>query len=404
MIVAGASPDSPALRVNANSASSPFAGVGSLQIATSRGSYICTGTPIDALHVLTAAHCVDINNDGVSNKKDGIRSITFNLNLATDTGTDQVDIRITATSWVTHPDYTGFNRPSINDDLAVITLGGSGVPSTVPKYTLVSSDMVAGETHLYLVGYGRSGDGVSGYTTNASYTVKRRGENMVDAFYGQDDSGRSAANEVFRFDFDGPSGNGSFGGSTLGNDRETTLGGGDSGGPSFILLSGADPALASSYQLVGVNTFTQGSTAPKFGSLGGGINVFPYRNWILSPGGTSSASGGRGGGTATSIIGFDFDESAGENLPPVAAASAFTASPATSLLGLVAIADSRQISAMATTATIDIVLLPNPIVAGDHSDAVLGINDAEATDELFGSPGELELAWSVPEHALGEIL
>lgn len=402
MIVAGESPDSPALRVDANTATSPFAGVGSLQIATRRGNYICTGTPIDTYRVLTAAHCVDINNDGVSNKKDGIKSITFNLNLDTDAGTDQVDIKRTAASWVTHPDYTGFNRPSINDDLAVITLGGAGVPASVPKYSLVTSDMVAGTTHLYLVGYGRSGDGVNGYTTNASYTVKRRGENIADAFYGQDDAGRSAANEVFRFDFDGPSGNGTFGGPTLGNDKETTLGGGDSGGPSFILLPGSDPLLASSYQLVGVNTFTQGSTAPKFGSLGGGINVFPYRSWILAPSGTSSASSGGSGGRAATIrvaIGTDGDSSL--NGPQAELTRSWTATPFTSLPALIATAESGQPTAatIAEAGTSDHTRMPVRL-AGFSTVTVSATDDHSAIDELFASPNFLDLAWGQHGHAL----
>lgn len=288
----GSPDDSPALRVDPNVGDSPFAGVGSLRINTRRGAYICTATAIDTTHVLTAGHCVDINNDGRSDKKDGIKSIDFQLNLDTDGPTDQIDVSIKASSWQPHPDYTGFNRPSVNDDLAVITLG-EPLPSAVPTYALASADMSAGQTHLYMVGYGQSGDGVSGYTLGASWTVKRTGENMVDAFYGQDDAGKPAANEVFRFDFDGPSGNGTFGGGTLGNDRETTLGGGDSGGPSFVLVAGADPALASSYRLIGVNTFTQGFNAPKFGSLGGGINVIPYAAWIQS-GGTLSSTGGSG--------------------------------------------------------------------------------------------------------------
>lgn len=310
VIVAGApsgSPaDSPANRVDANLATSPYAGVGSLQISTRRGTYICTATAIDDTHVLTAAHCIDLNNDGRSDRKDGIKNIDFHLNLDADNSTD---LTVRAASWTPHPDFTGFNRPSVNDDLAVITLGAS-LPTDVPKYVLSSTPMVAGATHLYLVGYGRSGDGVSGYTTDASWTIKRKGENIVDAFYAQDDAGKSSANEVFRFDFDGPSGNGSFGGPTLGNDKETTLGGGDSGGPSFALADPSHPELASSYELVGVNTFTQGFNAPKFGSLGGGVNIVPYRNWILgaatssfgsSLGGASDTVGGPGPGTALGI-------------------------------------------------------------------------------------------------------
>jgi hypothetical protein len=165
--------------------------------------------------------------------------------------------------------------------------------------------MVAG-THLYLVGYGRSGDGVNGYTTNASFTVKRTGQNIVETVTGQDDASpttsTSTAKEVFQFDFDAPLTFGQPGGS-LGNDKETTLGGGDSGGPSFVLCTDCNPALASSYSLAGVNTFTQGLNAPKFGSSGGGINVFPYRDWILGShpviGGGSGGGGGGGSGSSS---------------------------------------------------------------------------------------------------------
>jgi len=293
----GTPTDSPAKRVDPNTATSPFAGVGSLQISASSGTYICTGTPIDATHVLTAGHCIDIDDNGVPD----ITGLTFNLNYG-----GNLTSQITATAWESHPNFSGFGSPSVNDDLAVITLG-SALPVGVPTYGLATSDMVAGSTHLYMIGYGQSGDGVKGYFVNSSFTVKRKGENIADAFYGQDDAGQPAAKEVFRFDFDGRRPNTNiFGGGTLGNDRETTLGGGDSGGPSFVLCTGCNPALASSYSLAGVNTFTQGS-APRFGSLGGGINVFPYSAWILGPHGTGGGSGGGAGGASGSARGFAED-------------------------------------------------------------------------------------------------
>ena len=269
MIVAGASPDSPAARVDSNLDKSPFDGVGSITITTRRGGYICTGTPIDDTHIVTASHCLDINGDGKSNSKDGITRVTFNLNYG-GTYTSQ----ISASSWVTHPDYTGFNRPSTNDDIAVLTLSRA-IPADVPRYRLFTGDLT-GQT-INMVGYGQSGDGINGYTVSASYTVKRMGANVVDAFYGQDDSGRAAANEVFRFDFDRDDGsNGPLGGQSLGNAIETTLGGGDSGGPSFVLVG-------TEYQLAGVNTFSQGTatvSAPKFGSMGGGMSIPAYASWI----------------------------------------------------------------------------------------------------------------------------
>jgi len=280
-MVAGDSPDSPSLRVDNNASTSAFSGVGSITIATKRSNYICTGTPIDATHVVTAAHCVDINGDGASNLKDGIKSITFNLNYNT-----SYSSRITATSWVTHPDFTGFNRPSVNDDLAILTLSAP-IPSAVPRYGLFTGDL-SGKT-ITMVGYGQSGDGVNGYTVNASYTVKRVGQNVVDAFYAQDDSSRAAANEVFRIDFDRDDGsNGPLGGPSVGNLLETTLGGGDSGGPSFVFDG-------TNYLLAGINTFSQGTStiaAPKFGSMAGGMSVPAYATWISQAiGGTVALSG-----------------------------------------------------------------------------------------------------------------
>lgn len=272
LIVAGDSPDSPSARVDSNSDKTIFDGVVSILVSTRRGSYIGSGTPIGKFHVLTAAHVADINNDGKSNSKDGITGITVNFNYGS-----PYSSQISAASVATHPDYTGFNRPSINDDLAIIKLSAP-IPDDVPIYQLYRGNLI-GKT-ITMVGYGQSGSGSTGFTVAPSFTVKRTGANVVDAFYGQDDSSRNPANEVFRFDFDSPSGgNGYFGGPSLGNSTEATLGGGDSGGPSFVDFNGQ-------VVVAGVNTFSQslsgGLSAPYYGSLGGGINIQPYASWIMA--------------------------------------------------------------------------------------------------------------------------
>ncbi len=84
------------------------------------------------------------------------------------------------------------------------------------------------------------------------------------------------AREVFYYDFDAPDS-----GKSLGNDIETTLGGGDSGGPAF--LEDGNGSLV----IFGINTFTlqwQDDTppAPLFGSAGGGMVVYEYYDFISS--------------------------------------------------------------------------------------------------------------------------
>jgi hypothetical protein len=257
--------DTPADRVDANSPTSPYAGVGSIQVGTRNGSFVGTGAVIGSKYVLTAAHVIDANNDGKFDRKDGVQGMYFILNTDGD-----VTYKIAITEVHIHPDFNGFNAPAVNDDLAILTLA-EDLPADVPSYGIGSGDQQPG-TLFTVVGYGRSGDGVKGYTTPASATVKRVGENVMDAFIGQDDPGRPEVNEVFRFDFDGPTGNGPLGGPTLGNGAETTFGPGDSGAPIF---GGGGTTI------VGVAAFTQGN-APRFGSMGGGALISPYGKWLDS--------------------------------------------------------------------------------------------------------------------------
>jgi len=259
--------DSPDQRIDPNTKDSPFGGVGAIQVTSGRGSFIGTGSALDRRHVLTAAHVMDINGDGNFNRQDKTTGSYFIINWG-----GNRTARIAISRVTVHPDYNGFGN-SVNDDIAILTLARD-LPLGVPTYDLPDGEITQGMVVTF-VGYGRSGDGVHGYTTPASYTVKRVGANTADAFYGQDDPGRPEANEVFRFDFDGPDGNGPMGGPTLGNDVETTLGAGDSGCPAFA-------STESGLALYGMGTFVQGSNAPMFGSLGGGVNLFWYLDWINS--------------------------------------------------------------------------------------------------------------------------
>lgn len=303
-IVAGQSPDSPSARLDANNTSSLFTGVGSLIMQKGRSQYICTGTLIDATqfapnstdsYVLTAAHCLDSNNDGsIDFKSNGV---TFYLNTGEDNGlTNGHSHTVQASALHVSPDFTGFNRPSINDDIAIIKLA-SPIPD-VSAYRLRSTPVERG-TAITLVGYGQSGSGDPqglGYTEGASRYFKRVGGNVIEAFNGDDD-GQPDRNEVYFADFDGPNGDG------LGNSIETTIGGGDSGGPAFLgnLLATGSPTAP---EVVAINTFTYGGgslpRAPFFGSELGGIMVHPYLTWIqdviANGGGSGGGDGGGGGG------------------------------------------------------------------------------------------------------------
>ena len=264
--------DSPVHRVDANLSSSPFRGVGSLRIIGESDVFICSGTTVTLRHLVTAAHCFDFDDNGTIDVLPG--DVTYYLN----DGSEKSAVR-SASDIVFHPQFTGFANPRVNDDVAVVTLA-SALPTGSKTYRL-RSDTVYPEDTLNFVGYGRSGDGVSGDIVEASFTVKRVGQNVADSYYSNDEHPFSLT-EVFRFDFDFPPAAtaGSVGGRrpSLGNHLETTLGGGDSGGPAFTKVNDA-------LEFAGVMTYSFGGgsqpSPPFFGSGGGGMLIPAYRSWIL---------------------------------------------------------------------------------------------------------------------------
>jgi hypothetical protein len=246
--------DSPANRLDLLGAASPFNAVGALDIRSGVFGYYGSGTAISPNWVLTAGHNLDLNNNGTT---DAGLSINFNLpGLGV----------FTASAFYTNPGFTGFANPSVQRDLGLLYFA-TPLPAGI-SFPSLGGSLQAG-AQVTLAGFGRSGYGNYGYTTWAGLTARRLGQNVVDSFLADDQGG--GFNAVFRYDFDSPDTVGQPGGS-LGNNLETLIGPGDSGGP--LLLSDG-----STLSIAGVNTFVEGYGG-HFGDTGGGVVLAPYLGWI----------------------------------------------------------------------------------------------------------------------------
>ncbi|MDP2787978.1 MAG: trypsin-like serine protease [Pseudomonadota bacterium] len=251
--------------VDANLASSPWAGVGAVKV--NGGTY--SGALIGNQYVLTAAHVVGgatpgqvqfvLNAGGAPSQTLAAESIhVFSGYQGTTSGADGV--------W--------------HDDLALVKLAAP-VAAGVPVYDLYNGPLL-GKT-VSLVGYGAGGDGVNGATIAQDDNLKRAGQNRIDLTLVDDDGGSQY--EIFLFDFDGPdSTTNVFGANnnpqnlTLGAAVEAQYAGGDSGSPLFVNDNGT-------WKLAGIAAFNASVTGlpgsnVKFGAVGGGSIVAPYATWI----------------------------------------------------------------------------------------------------------------------------
>jgi hypothetical protein len=231
--------DRPSLRLDPESTTSAFAAVGALEMTAGGRTYLGSAVAIAPGWVLTAGHNVDFNDDG---RPDSGLASTFHL-----PGFGGLAV----TGFHTHPSFTGFGNPGIHHDLALLQLAAP-LPGGLAFPGLASTADVGGV--LTLVGFGRSGYGSYGYTTTASLVDRRIGFNTLETL----EPSPGGDGLLFRYTFHPPDDPRS-----LGNDRETIIGPGDSGGPAFIDSAGG-------LLLVGINTFTEGFGG-RFGDIGGGI-------------------------------------------------------------------------------------------------------------------------------------
>jgi hypothetical protein len=166
-----------------------------------------------------------------------------------------------------HPSWDPI-RASVND-IALVKLF-QPVNGVTPAQIFTSNNLLG--RFAYWVGYGCTGDGLTGYDLSFHDGKRRAMENIIDAFW----------EDYLLADFDHPDGttNAISWGSPLPLNLEGCLAPGDSGGAVFVLEGGT-------WYLAGVNAFGaeippvgNGRFDAQYGDVMGATRVDLYADWI----------------------------------------------------------------------------------------------------------------------------